>query len=114
MNDERILRLICDHTGKRINLPNFTLDELKDFARAVLADDRSESALDRIDGSLRDELNSLSPLEKLRYFCSMSMKNGTDWVDCQPLFDALERQLVGAAVAQEKDQWDAGRAGTTE
>jgi hypothetical protein len=37
MTDEQILRLICDHTGKRINLPNFTLDELKDFARAVLA-----------------------------------------------------------------------------
>lgn len=37
MTDEQLLRLICDHTGKRINLPNFTLDELKDFARAVLA-----------------------------------------------------------------------------
>jgi hypothetical protein len=36
MTDEQILRLICDHTGKRINLPNFTLDELKEFANAVL------------------------------------------------------------------------------
>lgn len=114
MNDERILRLICDHTGKRINLPNFTLDELKDFARAVVAEDRSESALDRIDGSLRDEINSLSPLERLRHFCSVSMINGTDWIDCQPLFDALERQLDGAAVAQDKDQVVAGRDGNAE
>jgi hypothetical protein len=36
VSDEQILRFICDHTGKRINLPNFTLDELMDFARDLL------------------------------------------------------------------------------
>ena len=36
MNDEQILKLICDNTGKRVNLCNFTLEELKTFARAVL------------------------------------------------------------------------------
>jgi hypothetical protein len=48
MTDEQILRLICDHTGKRINLPNFTLDELKDFARAVLAE--SKLSKDQVKG----------------------------------------------------------------
>lgn len=98
MNDEQILRLICDHTGKRINLPNFTINELKDFARGVLAAERSQSAMDRIDASLRDELNSMAPLEKLQHFCSVALVNGTDWIDCQPLFDALERQLTEATV----------------
>lgn len=37
LTDAEILLLICDHTGKRINLCNFTLDELKVFARALLA-----------------------------------------------------------------------------
>lgn len=36
MPREQILKLICDNTGKRINLPNFTLEELEDFAKAVL------------------------------------------------------------------------------
>lgn len=36
MNDEQILKLICDNTGKRVNLCNFTLEELKVFAQAVL------------------------------------------------------------------------------
>lgn len=38
LTDEQILKLICDNTGKRINLPNFTLDELKDFARAAVSE----------------------------------------------------------------------------
>ena len=32
---EQIAQLVCDHTGKRINLPNFTIEELADFAHAV-------------------------------------------------------------------------------
>lgn len=34
---EALLHLICDYTGNRINLPNFTIEELEDFAHAVLS-----------------------------------------------------------------------------
>ena len=37
MTREALLHLICDNTGKRINLPNFTIEELEDFAHAVLS-----------------------------------------------------------------------------
>lgn len=47
MNGEQILKLICDNTGKRVSLCNFTLEELKDFARAVL---------ELYEGDLRDEI----------------------------------------------------------
>lgn len=36
MTREEILKLICDNTGKRINLPNFTIEELEDFANSVI------------------------------------------------------------------------------
>lgn len=50
MTDEQILRLICDHTGKRINLCNFTLDELKVFARAVESLVEARAKLERAKG----------------------------------------------------------------
>jgi len=43
---EQILKLICDNTGKRINLPNFTIEELEDFAKAIRQAALEEAALE--------------------------------------------------------------------
>lgn len=55
ISDEELLKLICDNTGKRINLPNFTLEELKDFARGViqLQVAKLEVPKDRINGVMK-------------------------------------------------------------
>ena len=38
--------------------------------------------------SLKDE----TPLERLRFFCSLSM-NGQDWLDVERFFDKVEKEL---------------------
>lgn len=43
----------------------------------------------------------LSPLERLRFFCSLAM-SGQDWLDVEPLFDAIEgRPAAAVAVPAE-------------
>lgn len=39
--------------------------------------------------------DGMDPIERLRYFCSLSM-NGQDWLDVEPLFDALTAALPPA------------------
>jgi hypothetical protein len=34
-----------------------------------------------------------TPLERLRFFCSIAFKEPQDWLDVEPFFDALEQQL---------------------
>lgn len=59
MSNEAILKLICDNTGKRINLPNFTLDELMELVRAAIAASNSACAenarTELIDASKRSD-----------------------------------------------------------
>ena len=42
-------------------------------------------AMERFNASIGDESD---PIERLRFFCSIAM-NGQDWIDVEPLFDAL-------------------------
>lgn len=79
LSDESILRLICDNTGKRINLPNFTLYELIDFARALLSaqmDAPVRIDIERIKKSMATETimvpEGLSREEKLKFILSHS------------------------------------------
>ena len=46
------------------------------------------------ESGLRDE----SPLERLRFFCSLAM-NGQDWLDVEPFFDALAAPVAPAAAS---------------
>lgn len=46
-----------------------------------------ESALTRFEAN--GETDELSPLERLRFFCSLAM-NGQDWLDVEPFFDAID------------------------
>lgn len=36
-----------------------------------------------------EELKNETPLERLRFFCSLAM-NGQDWLDVEPFFDELK------------------------
>lgn len=45
--------------------------------------------IEKDDPSLKDE----TPLERLRFFCSLSM-SGQDWLDVEQFFDALEKDKV--------------------
>jgi hypothetical protein len=56
-------------------------------AQASSTDAHGMTALERYaDNGATDDL---SPLEALRFFCSLAM-NGRDWLDAEPFFDALE------------------------
>lgn len=46
----------------------------------------TESARQRFDRLMQDD--AASPLERLRFFCSLAM-SGQDWIDVEPFFDAL-------------------------
>ena len=55
------------------------------------------SALERFDEiearcDAEDKL-SLSPLERLRFFCSLAM-SGQDWLDVEPFFQAVEALAI--------------------
>jgi hypothetical protein len=54
-----------------------------------------------------------SPLERLRFFCSLAM-NGQDWLDSEQFFDALEdchkaRSVLRDAMAALPVKWDEDR-----
>ena len=40
-------------------------------------------------------------LERLRFFCSCAM-NGQDWLDSEPFFEAVRKQIDGQASARAK------------
>jgi hypothetical protein len=54
---------------------------------------REAGALERFNRD-PDLLANETPLERLRYFCSLAM-NGQDWLDVEPFFAALAAQLAG-------------------
>ena len=49
-------------------------------------------------GRIADEC---APLERLRLFCSCAM-NGQDWLDSEPFFEAVRKQIDGQASARAK------------
>lgn len=59
------------------------------FATAHAA--AQEGALERFNRCMTGQAD-VGPLERLRFFCSLAMPNGTDWLDVEPFFDALEVQ----------------------
>ena len=44
----------------------------------------------------------MTPLERLRFFCSLAFKEGQDWLDVEPFFDDIEKQLAQSATARLK------------
>lgn len=69
----------------------------KQFARSILVAATSESALEKFREHSCDELDRETPLERLRFFCSLAMTNGNDWLDSEQFFDAVEAQLAAPA-----------------
>ena len=59
---------------------------LADRAATSAAQQESEAALTRFKESIGDEPD---PFQRLKFFCSMAM-TGQDWLDSEPLFDAVE------------------------
>ena len=47
-----------------------------------------------------------TPLERLRFFCSFGL-NGDDWLDVEPFFDAVEKELKQARSATERPSGEA-------
>jgi len=43
----------------------------------------------------------MTPLERLRFFCSLAFKEGQDWLDVEPFFDDIEKQLAQSATRRD-------------
>ena len=74
MNREELLKLICDNTGKRINLPNFTIEELEDFANAIMS--RQADRIAALEASVADNQKDA---ERYRWMRGSSNQWGDDW-----------------------------------
>lgn len=61
-----------------------------------------QPALERFNEFVLDEDGPLSPVERLRAFCSFAM-SGQDWIDVEPFFDALT--AAPAAPAEPVTGW---------
>lgn len=68
--------------------------ETEEIDRRKSAASPPTSAKQQFDEFIRPE-DATTPLERLRFFCSIAM-SGQDWLDAEPFFDALEKQLAKA------------------
>jgi hypothetical protein len=75
----------------------YVFTKMRELVNHVLAASpaplREAGALERFNRD-PDLLANETPLERLRYFCSLAM-NGQDWLDVEPFFAALAAQLAG-------------------
>ena len=90
MTDDQIYDLWMSIPSK--GTPKF---EICQFARALLAAGASEgqAAKQQYDACGCDA-EEPDPVERLRFFFSLAMKNGQAWLDSEPFFDAVTAEIA--------------------
>ena len=67
------------------------------MTRKARAEKQPRSALTCYQETAADDAEPTTPLERLRYFCSLAMQ-AQDWLDVEPFFDALVAAQAGTAL----------------
>lgn len=86
------------HTRDYIKLLRDAVNEAELSRQAQPTPSQSELAKEKTSMQRYEEniaeFGSDTPLENLRHFLSIALKNGDDWLDVEPFLDAISAQLT--------------------
>lgn len=87
------IKNLVDEAKERIK--NMSEEEIRElFLKHGYLKKKNETTLEKFKGFEKDDTSLLneSPLERLRFFCSLCL-NSQDWLDIEPFFDDVEKEL---------------------